>query len=254
MCTLSWWISAEQRGVLFNRDEKRTRSRGQPPRIQQVKGAQILAPLDPDAGGTWIGVNQSGLIVALLNNYPHYQENAPGQHSRGQFVMDLLIHARDSKHCMQLAHEQPHDSHKGFLLFTLDRHHPPQALEWQGIQLTPLTLLEAGGLPALTTSSVRREDCEAFRLPRFATTPRTPEALRALHQLHTPADPALGPLMTRPDAATDSLIEIQLDHTQARMRFQSTTNTPGEPLTLNEAIDQRLQLSSDGLTDNTPHV
>ncbi|ADE54945.1 NRDE family protein [Coraliomargarita akajimensis] len=242
MCTLSWWTATHERGVLFNRDEKRTRSRGLPPRIVESDGTRILMPLDPDAGGSWIGVNQHGLIVALLNNYPHYQDQAPKQRSRGKLVVDSLIHCKNVDECMEYIEQMDHRCHKGFLLFAMDPERPPRAREWQGSTLNQLSLLEDGGLPALTSSSVRRTDCEQFRLPRFAKATRTPEALRKLHELHTPADTALGPLMTRADAATDSITEIRLTSAQASMSFQSTH---GNPPCLNSASVCQLKYRSD---------
>ena len=70
MCTLSWWVSREGRGVLFNRDEKRTRSRGLPPRLHREAGGELqsLLPLDPDAASRRAGDAQVPVRVARLRN------------------------------------------------------------------------------------------------------------------------------------------------------------------------------------------
>ena len=39
------------------------------PRIGDVRGVSFVAPIDGDHGGSWIGVNQFGLTLCLLNRY-----------------------------------------------------------------------------------------------------------------------------------------------------------------------------------------
>ncbi|NIP92410.1 MAG: hypothetical protein GWO24_02620, partial [Akkermansiaceae bacterium] len=70
MCTLTWWRgTAGSYEVFFNRDEKRTRSIADPPRVHERDGVRFLAPLDPDGGGTWMLANDRGLLVCLLNRW-----------------------------------------------------------------------------------------------------------------------------------------------------------------------------------------
>ncbi|MGB0257606.1 MAG: NRDE family protein [Coraliomargarita sp.] len=242
MCTLSWWINAEQRGVLFNRDEKRTRSKGHPPRLVETdeSASNVLMPLDPDAGGSWIGVNEHGLIVALLNNYPHDQEQLEHQRSRGLLVLDLLQSCRTAAECMQQLAATTLANYRGFLLFAMGREGEPLAREWAGKQLENLPLLEQGGLSVLTTSSVRREDCENYRRELFAHLPRSAEALRIAHQHYLSSDPALGPLMVRDDAATDSITEITLNKAVAHMHYQGIHGKPPE---IDQGTNHELKLT-----------
>jgi len=69
MCTLTWRRgSKETVEVFFNRDEKKTRSRAEPPGERfDANGVRYLSPLDPESGGTWMLVNERGLVVCLLN-------------------------------------------------------------------------------------------------------------------------------------------------------------------------------------------
>lgn len=70
MCTVSWDTSSTADLLWFNRDEQRSRSVAEPPRQHNLpEGLSVLSPVDPDGGGTWIGVNECGLIVCLLNAY-----------------------------------------------------------------------------------------------------------------------------------------------------------------------------------------
>ena len=54
MCTLSWWQHELSYGVIFNRDESRTRSPAQPARLRERQNVSYLSPRDPDGGGTWL--------------------------------------------------------------------------------------------------------------------------------------------------------------------------------------------------------
>jgi uncharacterized protein with NRDE domain len=146
MCTLSWWVTESERGIVFNRDERRTRSRGEVPRVvDSASGRRILMPRDPDAGGTWMGVNDAGLIVALLNNYPFHAPRRPDQISRGQLVVELLSQTDSAAHCMQMLGEMNRSVYQGFLLFALGRVDGPLAREWDGSVLSELPLGGEGG-------------------------------------------------------------------------------------------------------------
>ena len=50
----------------------------------------IFAGRDREAGGTWQGINPSGLLVALTNRSGGQQD--PDRRSRGQFCLDVLRH------------------------------------------------------------------------------------------------------------------------------------------------------------------
>src|SRR5262245_8061057 len=76
--TVSWTPTREGYALRFNRDERRTRGPGLPPGMMEGDGVRFLAPTDADAGGTWIGVNQFGLTVGLLNRY-HEAPHDPGE-------------------------------------------------------------------------------------------------------------------------------------------------------------------------------
>ncbi len=53
--------------MVCNRDERRDRPDARPPIERRVRRRRALYPVDPVGGGTWIGVNDAGLAVALLN-------------------------------------------------------------------------------------------------------------------------------------------------------------------------------------------
>ena len=90
MCTLTWWReSAGSYEVYFNRDERKTRAMAEPPRLREREGVSFLAPIDPDGGGTWMLVNERGLLVCLLNRWHEEAEGIMPARSRGQVVMEM---------------------------------------------------------------------------------------------------------------------------------------------------------------------
>mgnify|MGYP005845548371 CR=1 FL=1 len=63
--------------LVHSRDELRTRSAAEPPAWRDLPlgdgsghSVEALAPLDPDAGGTWIAVDRRGRAVAVMNANP----------------------------------------------------------------------------------------------------------------------------------------------------------------------------------------
>jgi hypothetical protein len=92
MCTVAF-IPGPAGGYLLghNRDELRSRARGLPPQRHERSGIAFLAPRDPDGGGTWIGVNQTGLALCLLNAAERAPSRLPQEpRSRGLVLWDLL--------------------------------------------------------------------------------------------------------------------------------------------------------------------
>jgi Transport and Golgi organisation 2 len=90
MCTVS--IVPFQSGfrVACNRDERRTRPHASRPHIHTDAATSSIWPLDPVSGGTWIGVNDAGLVLALLNRaHPGPTMTSP-MLSRGTIVPQLL--------------------------------------------------------------------------------------------------------------------------------------------------------------------
>ena len=90
MCTLTLIRPAPGRlRAIFSRDEQRSRPDGEPPRLLHAGDRTCLAPLDPQGGGTWFGVNDAGLFVCLLNRNDDTPQTAAPR-SRGQLPLILL--------------------------------------------------------------------------------------------------------------------------------------------------------------------
>lgn len=67
MCTASWLLTETGYQLFFNRDEQKSRVKALPAQMHQKQS--VCYPIDPQGGGTWIGVNTSGMSLCLLNNY-----------------------------------------------------------------------------------------------------------------------------------------------------------------------------------------
>jgi hypothetical protein len=67
MCTVT--IVPHDNGfrLTCSRDEQRTRPGALPPDVYRAGARSAVFPLDPVGGGTWVGVNDAGLAVTLLN-------------------------------------------------------------------------------------------------------------------------------------------------------------------------------------------
>src|SRR4051794_32693602 len=89
MCTASWISEPDGFHLLFNRDEKRSRKPALPPRLGANGGVQFIAPVDGDAGGSWIAVNEFGVVVCLLNG-SNPSISRPLR-SRGALVLDTIV-------------------------------------------------------------------------------------------------------------------------------------------------------------------
>lgn len=89
MCTLviAWQVLADAPvAVAANRDEALARP-AEPPALIEGDPA-IVAPRDAEAGGTWLGYNDRGLLVGLSNRWT--EAEIAGERSRGLLVRDLL--------------------------------------------------------------------------------------------------------------------------------------------------------------------
>lgn len=91
MCTLSLYFRAfvdYPLVVAANRDEYYARPSA-PPGILSDHPL-IFGGRDLRAGGTWLGINQHGLLVGVLNRRPDADEDGSEKRSRGSLCLDAL--------------------------------------------------------------------------------------------------------------------------------------------------------------------
>jgi uncharacterized protein with NRDE domain len=76
--------------IAANRDEYLERP-AEPPGLRRIRGRGVVAPRDLRAGGTWLGVNDRRVFVAVTNRPTPRPD--PARRSRGLLVEDLLASA-----------------------------------------------------------------------------------------------------------------------------------------------------------------
>ena len=77
--------------VAANRDEMIDRP-ARPPARHWPDRPEVVAGLDELAGGSWLGLNDHGVVAGILNRFGTLGP-APGQRSRGELVLEALDHA-----------------------------------------------------------------------------------------------------------------------------------------------------------------
>lgn len=88
--------------VAANRDEMAGRP-WQPPARHWPDRPEVVAGLDDLAGGTWMGMNDSGVMAAILNRHGTLGP-AAGKRSRGELPLEALDHADAAAAAEALGH------------------------------------------------------------------------------------------------------------------------------------------------------
>lgn len=215
MCTVSWIRTNEGYDLLCNRDEHLARTRARMPQVAAMNGVRYIAPVDPEGGGTWIGVNEYGVTVAIVNAYPAKQPSSPV--SRGLLVRDLLS-SRSSLNAIAQARRSDLSKFPPFTLVALDHDNVARAAAWDGRYV--LAFPNANGLCPLTSSSldhsyankVRRDEWRRCRPTNLAM-------LQAFHRSHRAGRGPWSVCMHRDDAETVSFTHISVSARRVQVHY-----------------------------------
>lgn len=229
MCTVT--VVPYDGGVrLFcNRDERRTRLPASPPQIHDLSGQRALFPRDPQGGGTWIGVNDAGVVVALLNRRPAISTSGGlPRRSRGLIVLELL-------RCASL--EQAITATKAL---DTELFEPFSAVMLQGQQLAVATSCGTGTIdwcqqslaaPELFTSSSLGDSVAGPPRQRLfeRLVLRGPagwlEGQTRFHDHQWPHRPEISVRMERADALTVSRTQIEATRHTRRLLYEAPLTT-----------------------------
>jgi uncharacterized protein with NRDE domain len=151
-----------------NRDEMAARPWKAPARHWPDR-PEVVAGLDVQANGSWLGVNHEGVVAAMLNRHGTLGP-AKGFRSRGELVLEALDHADAAEAARALKHLEP-GAYRPFNMIVADnrdafwlRHADPTGT--LGLAVKPI----AEGLSMLTAGEL--DDAESGRIrryrPRFA--------------------------------------------------------------------------------------
>jgi uncharacterized protein with NRDE domain len=175
MCTLVILRRPEHRWPVLigaNRDEMVDRP-ARPPGRHWPDRPEVTAGLDLFAGGSWLGLNDWGVMAAILNRTGSLGP-APGRRSRGELVLEALDHADAVEAAAALSALDPH-SYRSFNLIIADSR-DGFWLRHDGAQIAAyplkegLSLIAAGDLiddPGDDPETRRLE----LALPRFRAAP-----------------------------------------------------------------------------------
>lgn len=100
-----------------NRDEMRARPWRSPARHWDDR-PNVVAGLDELAGGSWLGMNDEGVVAGVMNRVDSLGP-APGRRSRGELVLEALDHAEARVAARALADLNP-EAYRSFNLIVAD--------------------------------------------------------------------------------------------------------------------------------------
>jgi hypothetical protein len=218
MCTASWLTRPGGYELFFNRDERRSRARGLPPRESALRGVRYLAPIDLACGGSWMAANELGVTLCLLNRYPDpHAPDAPTS-SRGLIVLGMA----DTTGAADVGRRLADANLIAFRPFTLLVAEPGRemtAYTFDGRTCERLAL----GAEAFATSS-SRDDLAAGESRRAlwrALSGGLREAAlhERFHASHWPSASALSVCMHREDAETESFCRVRVDAESVGLEF-----------------------------------
>jgi uncharacterized protein with NRDE domain len=154
MCLLAVFFRAVEDAPLVvgaNREEYYDRP-GTPPHLLDGP-CRAVAGTDPRAGGTWLGVNDRGVLVAVTNRRKRDEPARP--RSRGLLVRDLLLNCERAADAVEIARRELETNHyAGCNLVIADRERAVVLHGGDSLNVRPLP----PGLHVLANGDVNQED------------------------------------------------------------------------------------------------
>jgi len=151
-----------------NRDEMIDRE-SKPPGRHWPDRPEVVAGLDVLAGGSWLGVNDWGVVAAVLNRHGSLGPEA-NRRSRGELVLEALDHADAAAAAEALSHLNP-GAYRTFNLIVADesnafwlRHAGGRRIELKPVK-DGFSMIAAGDIDDLTTRRIQ------LALPAFRAWP-----------------------------------------------------------------------------------
>jgi len=221
MCTVSFIPGADGYCLGMNRDESRLRPIAFQPEVRRTPDGFAVYPSEP-GGGTWIGMNDSGLCLALINWYKVPTLPLRRTMSRG-IVVKEMIQSRTVGQLSSFLRRLPLEEMPPFRLIGISpRESCVQEFRWDQNRVTRLRHRWAArhwfssGLDEEQAEITRREVCR-----RAWNESDAGELgwLRRLHRSHVPERGGFSICMHREEAFTVSYTEIELCNTFGTMRY-----------------------------------
>ncbi|EIE03158.1 NRDE family protein [Leptospira licerasiae] len=211
-------------GIGFNRDESFKRKPSLSPQLLESNSGKAIAPIDGEAGGTWIGVTQSGEIICLLNYYEATLKLLRNPVSRGLLVRSILLGERtpESYTNTELENYYP------FKLFKV-RREKTEIFIWDGktyqteTDSETFTVFGSSFTQGPKAQVVRRETFDSnFRPSSHPDATGFTNIAKSFLSSHLPEQGALSPCMHRRDAHSVSRTVIVLDGASVYFSYKNS--------------------------------
>ncbi len=227
MCTISFLPTRHGFLLAMNRDEQISRPRALAPRRHWTGTRASLYPSEA-GGGTWVGVSDVGLSLALVNWYAKPQRDRALCVSRGIIIPHLLA-AEGLAELAAMFADLPLANINPFRLIAVSaKERQLREWRWDGKRLTSSRFgwtrrhWFSSGYDEALTNKMRAAVAGTFAK-------WTPAGLRKLHQSHLPDEGPFSICMHRMDARTVSYTEIVAAKSGAVMRYAAGSPCSGKP-------------------------
>ena len=222
MCTVTWLRNETGYSLYFNRDERTARRVALGPQLSELRGVKYVAPVDGDHGGSWIGVNEFGLSLSLLNRYGDIEINKQkNQVSRGLLLLDLL-NSRSTEALQQRISGFELTRFRPFTLLGVAIRPPSILFQWTGFHFSFVT--DAESFVPLTSSSAREPGIAIERARQFEllkTGHLTESSVEQFHRSHLPERSAYSVCMHREGASTVSLSKVAVSNGEIEFDYEA---------------------------------
>ncbi len=211
MCTVTITPLDGQTVITMNRDELIEREEGSSRLHHLGHDVHAWYPVDVVSEGTWFGVNNYGLVLAILNRYQ--ESNPQALVSRGKIIPYLLVNT-DIMSCLKML-DKMHPHH--FMPFTLllVQDHMIVRVVWNGTEMSQF--VESCSRPFfITSSSIELESVTAWRKQAFdnlliKNKHLCPQLLINFHVTESKDNPSYSVNMTREGRHTKSITQVVVD-------------------------------------------
>jgi len=242
MCTVSWFLTDSGYELFFNRDERISRAKALPPQKKRVETCNTLSPIDKEAGGSWISVNELGLSVCLLNLYTQSSlpEGSSSFTSRGVIIQKLMS-CYDLQSVSNKVSQFDLSQFRTFRVLAIDAQGNNIMFIWDGIKLA----VEMGTQSPKSSSSLEgdkvRETRKAIYRDKDLDSCTDRQQFLSFHRGHEP-NKEYGVCVHRENTQTVSLSHIVVN--SLRSEFNYFPDSPCQTLKPMTTFIERSQKAS----------
>lgn len=224
-----------------NRDESRQRPPARLPEIRSFGQRRAILPVDPVSDGTWIGVNDAGLVMTLMNVYPAPFDREGfaawgGRYASRGAIIPSLLHCESIGEAVSLASRLNPLVYPSFRLVLLDGTQFAEVVA-RSERLEVFQPAPIAGPMMYASSGLGDEMVIGPRQKLFdellGASADPTAAQNVFHRHRWPDRPHVSVCMSRPEARTVSLTVVEITPTRCRLVYypESPDQAP-EPATL----------------------